>query len=132
MKRHTFLRTLIRGSNLTQSAVAQRAGITEKHLSRICNGQAGVSEITAQKIADVLGLPEELVYVGMYLESLAIDRGDLVPSDDSPVEIFYGLDMTKDEANALYTLLTQGGDYVPIEMDVHLIEMSARLRKMLD
>ena len=132
MKRHTFLRTLIRGSNLTQSAVASRAGITEKHLSRICNGQAGVSEITAQKIADVLGLPEELVYVGMYLESLAIDRGDLVPSDDSPVEIFYGLDMTKDEANALYTLLTQGGDYVPIEMDVHLIEMSARLRKMLD
>ena len=67
---------------MRQTEVAKAAGITEKHLSRLCSGAAGVSEVTAQKIADVLGLPEELLYVGMYLESLALDRGDLVLAED--------------------------------------------------
>lgn len=86
MNRYKFLRMLILGAGLTQSDMARQAGLTEKHISRLCNGQAGISEITAEKIADVLGLPEELLYVGMYLETLALERGDLVLVEDTDEE----------------------------------------------
>lgn len=79
-----FLRLLIRGNRFSQTYVATQAGITEKHLSRICSGATGVSEATAQKLSKVLGVPEEVLYLGLYLESLTIERGDLidVPEDD--------------------------------------------------
>lgn len=81
-----LLRVLIRGSRLTQVQVAEQAGITEKHLSRLCSGRTGISELTAQKIATVLGLPEEVLYIGLYLEQLAIERGDLEDYDDDDVD----------------------------------------------
>ena len=89
-----LLKLLIRGSRLTQTQVAEQAGITEKHLSRLCTGRAGISEMTAQKIADVLGLPEEVLYTGLYLERLAIERGDLVEDEDDD-------DDTEDEPRLL-------------------------------
>jgi transcriptional regulator with XRE-family HTH domain len=74
MSKYRFLRLLIRGSGMTQTEVAEKAGITEKHLSRLCTGQTGISVETSQKIAEVLDLPEELLYVGLYLENLEIER----------------------------------------------------------
>ena len=74
MSRYRFLRMLIRGSERSQAQVAEQAGITEKHLSRLCSGQTGISEETAAKVAGVLQLPEELLYVGLYLEALEIQR----------------------------------------------------------
>lgn len=81
-----FLRLLVRGSGLTQVEVAERAGITEKHLSRLCSGSTGISEITAGKLGEVLGLPEEVIYMGIYLESLEIERAALEDEDDDPTE----------------------------------------------
>lgn len=76
MSRYRYLRMLIKGAELSQVEVAERAGISEKHLSRLCTGQTGISVETAQKIAEVLELPEELLYVGLYLEQLEIDRAE--------------------------------------------------------
>jgi transcriptional regulator with XRE-family HTH domain len=69
-----LLRLLIKGSGLTQVQIAAQAGITEKHLSRLCSGVTGISEETADAVANALGLPEEVLYVGMYLESLERER----------------------------------------------------------
>ena len=63
-----LIRLLIRGNRLTQEEVARRTGLTEKHVSRLCSHDTGISERTAENLAEVLNVHPELLILAQYLE----------------------------------------------------------------
>lgn len=70
------IKNLVKALGLKQGYVAQKAGISSTHMSRIVDGANSTPE-TMLKIADVLGLRVE------YVTDLSkpFNRGDTIPAD---------------------------------------------------
>jgi addiction module HigA family antidote len=57
------LRLLICGAGLSQSAVAEQVGMSEKHLSQVVTGKAAMSADLAVRLGAVLGVAPELLLI---------------------------------------------------------------------
>ena len=63
-----LIRLLIQGRGLTQEQLAERTGLSEKHVSRLTSGQSALSVRSAQLLGEALGVPPEVLILGQYLE----------------------------------------------------------------
>jgi plasmid maintenance system antidote protein VapI len=62
------LRLLIYGKGYTVEEAARRAGLDDKHMSRLISRDAGMSGQTAEKLAEMLGVHPEVLVLAHYME----------------------------------------------------------------
>jgi plasmid maintenance system antidote protein VapI len=82
----TLLRLAIRGAGLTQVALAQAVGLTEKHMSQLTTGKVFMSMDCAAKIGQALGVNPTALLVAHSVERAAMSRSSASRITESQVE----------------------------------------------
>ncbi|HYM21430.1 MAG TPA: helix-turn-helix transcriptional regulator [Candidatus Kapabacteria bacterium] len=85
---------------IKQKFISESTGITQAHLSRIENDESGVTRNTLRKIAEVIGVSYEMLYVpkfpGMSSSDVPLTNIDDVLASDAAMVRFMGGDRPDD------------------------------------
>jgi transcriptional regulator with XRE-family HTH domain len=79
---------------LRQGFVAEKANVTQAHLSRIENDESGVTKNTLRKIAEAMGVPFEELYIPKSMKDeempMVLDIDDVLESESAMVRFMGG------------------------------------------